>query len=92
MVVFGQNWRQWQQFPFNEKRVRAILQTDLNVPGTIRAAALSDNREVRVVAGVHAGGAPGARADSRMHITISFERQSYHVQLAANGGVYRVTN
>jgi hypothetical protein len=87
-LVFAPNWQQWQQFPFNERRLTAILH---NVRGALGHAINVSNEEVRVIAGIHAGGAPGARQDPLPHVTLSWNHRTYHVRLNQYGHILEVT-
>ena len=88
MLEFAPNWKQWQQFPFNEKRLTQILEA---ATGTVGFAIRSNNQWVRVVAGVHAGGAPGTRQDPLPHVTLSHNHQTYHVRLSKSGSILEIT-
>jgi hypothetical protein len=89
MLEFARDWQRWQQYPYNERRLTEILR---KVRGALGYAINAPNDVVRVIAGIHAGGAPGARQDPRQHITLSWNRQAYHVRLTQYGGIFEVTS
>ena len=94
MLYFPQNWDQYQRLPVGRNAIERLL-TDPNqrqMPGPLLRAIQDRCQQVTVLAGIHQGGAPGAAAqDPRPHITLSFNRHVYHVQLTSNGGVFNVT-
>jgi hypothetical protein len=95
MLFFPTHWDQWQKIPFNKKHIEKMLTDDdqRKMPGVLKYAILSDTDSVRVLAGIHRGGAPGAaRVDPQPHITLSFGGRSYHVRLTRTGGIFQVTS
>jgi hypothetical protein len=89
MLEFAPNWKQWQQFPYNERRLTDILR---QAHGALGHAIRANNDTVRVIAGIHAGGAPGAAAqDPLPHVTLSWNHNTYHVRLNQWGGIIEVT-
>lgn len=94
MLEFKHDWKQWQQIPFNEKRIERILLNpeQWRMPGPLKKAIKDRNQTVYVISGVHRDGAPGtSRVDPQPHITLSYNNQTYHVRLTLDGGILEVT-